>query len=137
MRKLLTVDLSGAAGTDTTRFIGVGRTAVLLGVLLCGEAITGHATNIVDFNVFAADGSTLLWNRDTLTAGDGALVSGTLYGVSPDGTLSAPVPFESGIGGAMGLTLDQTFKVSAVHSGSGQAVSAVLTLIIDDGRDYS
>ena len=137
MRHYIPVDLSGAAGTDVVQRVSLGRNVKLLGVLLVGEAITGHASNFVDFNVFAADGSTLLWNRDTDSGNDGSTVAGTVYGVSPDETLTAEVAFESGYGANDSLTHSQAFKVSAIHSGTGAVVKSILTLILEDGRSYS
>lgn len=138
MRHHIPVELfHGTAGTAITKYVGLGRDCNLVGVLLVGAAITQDGSNFVDFNVFAANGSTLLWNRDTDTGSDGSTVAGTVYGKSPDATLAAEVAFEAGYGASAQLTKDQRFTVSAIKSGSGVATDVVLTLIIEDGRDYS
>ena len=134
-RLFLPVPLDGDGSGSISRYVSAGEKVKLVGVLFTGESITGNGTNFLDFNVKGPDGSTLLWNRDTNSGGDGTYTGGTVAGVHPDGTtLGEAVAFEAGAGQQMTCEAAEAFLVDAVPSGTGAAHRVTMTLILDRQR---
>ena len=132
-RSLHLDESAAAASTTEARYVGFGRKVRLLGVILIANAATAaDADDYLDVNVFGPDGTTLLWNRDTDSAGDGALVAGTVEGTAHDADPDTTVAFESGVGAQLYCDEDEAFLVNVVTTGpAGAAIDADILLIAE------
>lgn len=107
-----------AAGTDDTRYhvLPPGTWELEYCLLVDNDGIVGHASNYRDFNVFGSDGSTLAYNRDTNSGGDGSMTAGAGEAVTQESGLGTNARFTST------AAAPAEVKVDTVESASGVAV---------------
>jgi len=120
----LILDFVVAATADDDKYIPLppGTWEIESVVLAPNATSTGHASNFADLNIYEDDGTTVLYNRDTDSGGDGTLTAATEEALTKES--GGDVRFVSTAASPVGIRVNKT------ESGTGVAIDCTFGIFV-------